>query len=115
MIKGGSTEEAQSSIGQEVSQALIKFVNTGSSLAAVNFPEIDLRVSGKGNIVRIVNVHHNVPGVLKVMCTVCSLLCSKSTKSWRITILKNKAVIPEGPLPILLLILIVKIPNMSNN
>jgi D-3-phosphoglycerate dehydrogenase len=64
---GGSTEEAQSSIGQEVSQALIKFINTGSSLAAVNFPEIDLRVSGKSNIVRIINVHQNVPGVLKVI------------------------------------------------
>ena len=40
---GGSTEEAQSSIGIEVGSALVKFINTGSTLGAVNFPEVDIR------------------------------------------------------------------------
>lgn len=42
-LVGGSTEEAQSSIGIEVGSALVKFINTGSTLGAVNFPEVDIR------------------------------------------------------------------------
>ncbi|KAJ3386676.1 hypothetical protein HDU84_001366 [Entophlyctis sp. JEL0112] len=61
---GGSTEEAQSAIGVEVATALSKFLATGMTLGSVNFPEVDLKpVAAK--VVRIVNVHHNVPGVLK--------------------------------------------------
>ncbi|KAJ3350313.1 hypothetical protein HDU83_009784 [Entophlyctis luteolus] len=61
---GGSTEEAQSAIGVEVATALTKFLATGMTLGSVNFPEVDLKpVAPK--VVRIVNVHHNVPGVLK--------------------------------------------------
>ncbi|KAI8607298.1 D-3-phosphoglycerate dehydrogenase [Chytriomyces sp. MP71] len=61
---GGSTEEAQSAIGVEVATALAKFLKTGMTLGSVNFPEVDLKpLSGK--VVRVVNVHHNVPGVLK--------------------------------------------------
>lgn len=40
---GGSTEEAQSAIGVEVGQALVKYVNEGSTLGAVNLPEVNLR------------------------------------------------------------------------
>jgi D-3-phosphoglycerate dehydrogenase / 2-oxoglutarate reductase len=40
---GGSTEEAQSAIGVEVGQALVRYVNEGSTLGAVNFPEVSLR------------------------------------------------------------------------
>lgn len=40
---GGSTEEAQSAIGIEVAQALVKYVNEGSTLGAVNLPEVNLR------------------------------------------------------------------------
>ncbi len=36
---GGSTEEAQAAIGVEVASALIKFINVGSSVGAVNFPQ----------------------------------------------------------------------------
>ncbi|KAJ3198695.1 Phosphoglycerate dehydrogenase ser3 [Dinochytrium kinnereticum] len=63
---GGSTEEAQSAIGVEVGSALLKFLKTGSTLGAVNFPEVDLRTSSsKKKLVRILNCHQNVPGVLK--------------------------------------------------
>ncbi|KAJ3107965.1 hypothetical protein HDU97_002545 [Phlyctochytrium planicorne] len=63
---GGSTEEAQSAIGVEVASALLKFISTGSTLGAVNYPEVDLRPpTTKKKTVRILNVHQNVPGVLK--------------------------------------------------
>jgi D-3-phosphoglycerate dehydrogenase len=59
---GGSTSEAQESIGREVATALIRFVNTGSTTGAVNFPQIEL--PGQPQTHRILNVHRNVPGVL---------------------------------------------------
>jgi D-3-phosphoglycerate dehydrogenase len=60
---GGSTSEAQESIGREVATSLTRFVNTGSSTGAVNFPQIEL-AQHKGTH-RILNVHRNVPGVLR--------------------------------------------------
>ncbi|KAL1929999.1 hypothetical protein VTP01DRAFT_1153 [Rhizomucor pusillus] len=64
---GGSTEEAQRMIGIEVSSALIKFINEGGSLGAVNFPEIDLRAirEDDNNTVRVLYIHQNIPGVLR--------------------------------------------------
>jgi D-3-phosphoglycerate dehydrogenase / 2-oxoglutarate reductase len=60
---GGSTAEAQESIGREVGAALVKFVNVGITTGAVNFPHIELPMTpGKH---RILNVHRNVPGVLR--------------------------------------------------
>jgi D-3-phosphoglycerate dehydrogenase / 2-oxoglutarate reductase len=59
---GGSTEEAQAAIGREVMGALIRFVNTGSTTGAVNFPLVEPPpLLGRH---RILNVHRNVPGVL---------------------------------------------------
>lgn len=40
---GGSTEEAQSAIGIEVGQNLVRYVNEGITLGAVNLPEVNLR------------------------------------------------------------------------
>jgi len=60
---GGSTEEAQEAIGREVSTTLIKFVNTGSTTGAVNFPQVELAQHKDTH--RILNVHRNVPGVLR--------------------------------------------------
>lgn len=40
---GGSTEEAQSAIGIEVADALKRYVNEGTTLGAVNMPEVSLR------------------------------------------------------------------------
>ncbi|KAI7821889.1 hypothetical protein BC939DRAFT_487224 [Gamsiella multidivaricata] len=64
---GGSTEEAQSMIGVEVSQALIKFINNGTSIGAVNYPEVDLRAIRyeEENSIRLCYTHLNVPGVLR--------------------------------------------------
>lgn len=59
---GGSTEEAQYSIGLEVSESFRKFLQVGSTPGAVNFPNIDL--SFHEGIKRIQNVHKNEPGVL---------------------------------------------------
>ncbi len=60
---GGSTAEAQEAIGREVGAALIKFVNAGVTTGAVNFPHVDSAPTpGKH---RILNVHKNVPGVLR--------------------------------------------------
>jgi D-3-phosphoglycerate dehydrogenase len=61
---GGSTEEAQYAIGLEVADKLVKFINTGSTATAVNFPKLDLPVCQTGTH-RILNIHKNVPGVLK--------------------------------------------------
>ncbi len=60
---GGSTEEAQEAIGHEVSGALLKFVNAGATTGAVNFPQIELPPAPGAH--RILNVHRNVPGVLR--------------------------------------------------
>ncbi|KAI9818568.1 MAG: Phosphoglycerate dehydrogenase ser3 [Pycnora praestabilis] len=64
---GGSTEEAQSAIGVEVSEALVRYVNEGATLGAVNLPEVNLRslTLDEPNHVRVIYIHHNVPGVLR--------------------------------------------------
>jgi len=67
---GGSTEEAQENIGLEVAQNLLKFINEGSSMGAVNFPQVDLPVLKERH--RILNVHRNVPGVLKAINSIIS-------------------------------------------
>jgi len=60
---GGSTEEAQENIAADVTQKLLEFLEEGTTSGSVNFPECGLvRKSGTR---RIVNVHRNVPGVLK--------------------------------------------------
>ncbi|TPX41614.1 phosphoglycerate dehydrogenase [Synchytrium endobioticum] len=70
---GGSTEEAQSAIGVEVATALIRYVNNGTSLGAVNFPEIDLRAPlADSKTVRVINCHQNVPGVLRQITKILS-------------------------------------------
>lgn len=59
---GGSTEEAQYSIGLEVAESFRKFLKLGTTAGAVNFPQVELHpVEG---ITRIQNVHKNEPGVL---------------------------------------------------
>ena len=72
---GGSTEEAQSAIGIEVSEALVRYVNEGATLGAVNMPEVNLRslTMDEPNHVRMIYIHHNVPGVLRKGKTLCQL------------------------------------------
>ncbi len=60
---GGSTAEAQEAIGREVGNALTHFVNAGVTTGAVNFPQVDAVPTPHKH--RILNVHKNVPGVLR--------------------------------------------------
>ncbi len=69
---GGATEEAQANIGTEVPAALIRFVNSGSTSGAVNFPQVDLVPTQEGH--RILNVHQNIPGVLSEINGIVSRL-----------------------------------------
>lgn len=71
---GGSTEEAQRMIGEEVSSALTRYLNYGSTIGAVNFPEVDLRAISVDlvNNVRVCYVHNNIPGVLRQVNEVLS-------------------------------------------
>ena len=64
---GGSTEEAQSAIGIEVGQALVSYVNEGSTVGAVNMPEVNLRSPALDdpNHARVIYIHRNIPGVLR--------------------------------------------------
>ncbi|KAF8971388.1 hypothetical protein BDZ97DRAFT_1693350 [Flammula alnicola] len=64
---GGSTEEAQKMIGDEVALALSHYLGYGSTMGAVNFPEVDLRPisAEQAGQIRVCHVHKNQPGVLK--------------------------------------------------
>ena len=64
---GGSTEEAQSAIGIEVAESLMRYVNEGVTLGSVNMPEVSLRsiTSDEPNHARVIFIHQNVPGVLR--------------------------------------------------
>ncbi|MGO2011503.1 MAG: phosphoglycerate dehydrogenase [Pseudoalteromonas sp.] len=59
---GGSTQEAQANIGIEVAGKLAKYSDNGSTITAVNFPEVSL--PELANRSRLLHVHHNRPGVL---------------------------------------------------
>ncbi|KAI1908212.1 D-3-phosphoglycerate dehydrogenase 2 [Ophidiomyces ophidiicola] len=64
---GGSTEEAQSAIGIEVGNSLVRYVNEGTTIGAVNMPEVTLRsltMEGPNNA-RVIFIHRNIPGVLR--------------------------------------------------
>ena len=59
---GGSTLEAQDNIGVEVAAKLIRYSDNGSTLSAVNFPEVTLPEHEQS--LRLLHIHRNVPGVL---------------------------------------------------
>ncbi len=58
----GSTEEAQKNIGEFVSGKLIQYVNTGSSVLSVNFP--NLALPEQKDTHRLLHLHKNFPGIL---------------------------------------------------
>ena len=59
---GGSTLEAQDNIGVEVAAKLVRYSDNGSTLSAVNFPEVTL--PEHEDSLRLLHIHRNVPGVL---------------------------------------------------
>jgi D-3-phosphoglycerate dehydrogenase len=59
---GGSTKEAQESIGVEVAAKLVKYSDNGTTTSSVNFPEVALPAHPGHH--RLLHVHQNVPGVM---------------------------------------------------
>ena len=63
---GGSTQEAQESIGHFVSGKLSKYLRTGSTDLSVNLPRLTLEPSEAARY-RVAFVHRNTPGVLALV------------------------------------------------
>ena len=59
---GGSTEEAQQNIGQDVSHKLFNYLEMGISTGSHSIPELSLPPQEGTH--RILHIHRNVPGVL---------------------------------------------------
>ncbi|PJG83909.1 phosphoglycerate dehydrogenase [Caviibacterium pharyngocola] len=59
---GGSTAEAQENIGTEVASKFVKYSDNGSTLSAVNFPEVSLPEHRTAK--RLLHIHENRPGIL---------------------------------------------------
>lgn len=62
---GGSTQEAQENIGVEVAGKMVKYSDNGSTLSAVNFPEVSLPLHAGAS--RMLHIHKNQPGVLRAV------------------------------------------------
>ena len=60
---GGSTLEAQERIGAEVARKLVEYSDVGSTVGAVNFPQVQLPPRPNGT--RFIHVHQNLPGMLR--------------------------------------------------
>ncbi len=59
---GGSTEEAQSNIGLDVTAKLIKYLDLGTSEGSHTVPPVNLPPQSGTH--RILHIHRNIPGVL---------------------------------------------------
>jgi D-3-phosphoglycerate dehydrogenase len=67
---GGSTQEAQENIGVEVAEKLTRYSDNGTTISAVNFPEVALpEHEGKH---RLLHVHQNIPGIMSAINQVFS-------------------------------------------
>jgi D-3-phosphoglycerate dehydrogenase / 2-oxoglutarate reductase len=64
---GGSTEEAQANIGEDVSAKLVNFLETGITTGSHTVPELALPLHEGAH--RILHIHNNVPGVLSQINT----------------------------------------------
>ena len=65
---GGSTEEAQAGIGREVTEKLLHYSDDGSTLSAVDFPEVSL--PPHTGDARLLHVHENRPGIMSAVTDV---------------------------------------------
>lgn len=59
---GGSTEEAQENIGEDVSNKLFQYLETGMTIGSHTVPPLSLPLQEGTH--RILHIHKNVPGVL---------------------------------------------------
>ncbi len=64
---GGSTQEAQYNIGEDVSSKLFNYLEKGISTGSHSIPELSLPPQEGTH--RILHIHHNVPGVLSEINT----------------------------------------------
>jgi len=67
---GGSTEEAQFNIGEDVSAKLLQYLEMGATTGSHTVPELSL--SPQEGTHRILHIHTNVPGVLSEINTTLS-------------------------------------------
>ena len=67
---GGSTEEAQHNIGEDVSNKLFNYLEKGISTGSHTIPSLSLPL--QENTHRILHIHANVPGVLSEINTLLS-------------------------------------------
>ena len=64
---GGSTEEAQFNIGEDVSSKLFNYLERGISTGSLSIPALSLPLQAHTH--RILHIHKNVPGVLSEINT----------------------------------------------
>jgi D-3-phosphoglycerate dehydrogenase len=64
---GGSTEEAQQNIGEDVGRKLLQYLEMGASTGSHTVPELSLPPQEGTH--RILHIHRNVPGVLSEINT----------------------------------------------
>ena len=64
---GGSTQEAQHNIGDDVSSKLFNYLEKGTSTGSHSIPELALPPQEGTH--RILHIHHNIPGVLSEINT----------------------------------------------
>ena len=76
---GGSTEEAQERIGAEVARKLVEYSDVGSTVGAVNFPQVQLPPRPTGT--RFIHVQRNLPGMLGRLNEVFARHASTSPRS----------------------------------
>ncbi len=62
---GGSTVEAQENIAVDVATKLVRYSDNGSTMGAVNFPQVSL--PDQAGTRRILHIHRNEPGVLQAI------------------------------------------------
>ncbi|MEO6682524.1 MAG: phosphoglycerate dehydrogenase [Ginsengibacter sp.] len=67
---GGSTEEAQRNIGEDVSMKLFNYLEKGITTGSHTVPSLSLPL--QENTHRILHIHNNVPGVLSEINTLLS-------------------------------------------
>lgn len=67
---GGSTLEAQENIGLEVAEKLIRYSDNGSTVSAVNIPEVSLPPHDGAH--RLLHLHRNSPGIMAAINNVFS-------------------------------------------
>ena len=58
----GSTQEAQREIGASAAEKMIRFLTSGGTAGAVNFPQLELPELSRRH--RLIHIHRNVPGVI---------------------------------------------------